>query len=104
VVFGLGLVLGALLAIGLRAAIWWFVAFAASMVYAVVIPDWVDPLYEPSAPTADAAFNVIATGILVLAPWRTLLANAIGSSSDPTTCCTTSFPTRSPTGSRTSTP
>jgi class 3 adenylate cyclase len=67
VVFGLGLMLGALLAIGLRAAIWWFAAFAASVVYAVVIPDWVDPIYSPRAPAADAAFNLIATGILVLA-------------------------------------
>jgi hypothetical protein len=61
VVFGLALVLGSLLAIGLRAAIWWFVAFAAS------VPDWVDPIYQPSDPAADAAFNLIATGILVLA-------------------------------------
>jgi hypothetical protein len=59
VVFGLGLVLGALLAIGLRAAIWRVVAFAASVVYAVVKPDWVDPIYQPKAATADAAFNLV---------------------------------------------
>jgi adenylate cyclase len=67
VVFGLSFVLGALLAIGLEAAIWWLVAFAASVVYAVVIPDWVDPIYQPSDPSADAAFNLIAQGILTLA-------------------------------------
>jgi adenylate cyclase len=67
VAFGLALVLGALLAIGLRAAIWWLAAFAASVVYAVVIPDWVDPIYQPKAATADAAFNLIANAILVLA-------------------------------------
>jgi adenylate cyclase len=67
VIFGLSLVLGSLVAIGLRAAIWWFVAFAVSVVYAVAIPDWVDPIYELSDPTGDAAFNLIAIGILTLA-------------------------------------
>ena len=65
--FGLGVVLGAMVGIGLKAAIWWFVAFVASVVYAVAIPDWVDPIYELSAPTADAAFNLVATGILTIA-------------------------------------
>jgi guanylate cyclase len=67
VIFGLALGLAALIAIGLRAAIWWTVAFAASVVYAVVIPDFVDPIYELSDPAADAAFNLVATAILVLA-------------------------------------
>ena len=41
--------------------------FAASVVYAVVIPSLVDPIYEVPDPTADAAFNLVATGVLVLA-------------------------------------
>jgi guanylate cyclase len=67
VIFGLALGLAALIAIGLRAAIWWTVAFAASVVYAISVPDWVDPIYELSDPTADAAFNLVATAVLVLA-------------------------------------
>ncbi len=67
VVFGLALGLAAMIAIGLRAAIWWTIAFAASVVYAVVISDFVDPIYELSDPAADAAFNLVATAILVLA-------------------------------------
>jgi guanylate cyclase len=67
VVFGLLLVLGSLLAISLKAAIWWFVAFTASVVYAVVIPDWIDPIYRRSDPAAAAAFNLVATGIVTLA-------------------------------------
>jgi guanylate cyclase len=67
VVFGLAFTLGALVAISLKAAIWWFVVFAASVVYAVVIPSLVDPIYEVPDPTADAAFNLVATGVLVLA-------------------------------------
>lgn len=67
VMFGLGLVLAAMIAISLKAAIWWLAAFVASVVYAVVIPDWVDPIYELSDPGADAAFNLVATGILTVA-------------------------------------
>ena len=67
VVFGLAFTLGALVAISLKAAVWWFVVFAASVVYAVVIPSLVDPIYEVPDPTAVAAFNLVATGVLVLA-------------------------------------
>ena len=67
VVFGLAFTLGALIAISLEAAIWWFVVFAASVVYAVVIPSLADPIYKVPDPTADAAFNLVATGVLVLA-------------------------------------
>lgn len=42
-------------------------AFAASAVYAVAIPEWVDPIYELPDPAADAALNLIALGILTLA-------------------------------------
>ena len=55
VVFGLAFTLGALVAISLKAATWWFVVFAASVVYAVVIPSLVDPIYKVPDPTADAA-------------------------------------------------
>lgn len=67
VIFNLGFVLASLVAIGLTAAIWWFVAFVASVVYALLIPRWVDPIYELSDPMGDAAFNVIAIGLLTLA-------------------------------------
>jgi guanylate cyclase len=67
VIYGLVLGLAALIAIGLRAAIWWTVAFAASVVYAISVPDWVDPIYELSDPAADAALNLVGTAILVLA-------------------------------------
>jgi class 3 adenylate cyclase len=67
VMFGLAFALAAMIAISLRAALWWLGAFAASVVYAVLIPHWVDPIYELSDPAADAAFNLIATGILTIA-------------------------------------
>jgi adenylate cyclase len=67
VIFGLAFALGSMIAVGLKAAMWWFVAFVASVVYAAVIPNWVDPIYELPDPTGDAAFNLIAIGILTVA-------------------------------------
>jgi adenylate cyclase len=67
VIFGLAFVLGSMIAVGLKAAMWWFVAFVASVVYAALIPNWVAPIYELPDPTGDAAFNLIAIGILTVA-------------------------------------
>jgi adenylate cyclase len=67
VMFGLAFALAAMIAISWRAALWWLGAFVASVVYAVLVPHWVEPIYELSNPAADAAFNLIGTGILTIA-------------------------------------
>ncbi len=66
VMFGLLAVLGALIAVGVRAAMWWTAAFVASVVYALLIPRFVDPIYSLADPAGQAAFNLIATGLVVL--------------------------------------
>jgi hypothetical protein len=53
VLFGLCVVLGSLVAISLKAAIWWFVAFTASVVYAAVVPGLLDPIYHLPDPATD---------------------------------------------------
>jgi adenylate cyclase len=67
VIFGLDIALAALLAIGLRAGLVWFGVFVLSVPYAVAIPHWVDPIYTLDDPTANAAFNLITTGIVTMA-------------------------------------
>jgi adenylate cyclase len=67
VIFGLDVALGALLAISLRAGLVWFGVFLLSVVYAVAIPHWVDPIYALDDPTGNAAFNLITTGIVTIA-------------------------------------
>jgi guanylate cyclase len=67
VVFGLDVALGALLAIGVWAGVGWFGVFVLSVLYAVAIPHWVDPIYTLNDPTGNAAFALIATGILTMA-------------------------------------
>ncbi len=61
--FNLLIVLAALLALGYRAASWWFAAFVGSVVYAALIHNRIDPVYEPR-PTSVAAWNLIATGAI----------------------------------------
>jgi hypothetical protein len=51
VIFGLDVALAALLAISLRAGLVWFGVFLLSVVYAVAIPDWIDPIYTLNDPT-----------------------------------------------------
>jgi adenylate cyclase len=63
VIFNLLVVLAALLALGVRAASWWFAAFVGSVVFAALIHNRIDPLYEPQ-PSSVAAFNLIATGVV----------------------------------------
>jgi adenylate cyclase len=63
VIFNLAIVLAALLALGFRAASWWFAAFVASVAYAVLIHNRIDPVYDPR-PTSVAAFNLIFLGVL----------------------------------------
>jgi adenylate cyclase len=67
VIFGLDVALGALLAIDLRAGLVWFGVFVLSVAYALVVPHWIDPIYALNDPTGNAAFNLIATGIVTMA-------------------------------------
>jgi adenylate cyclase len=66
VIFGLAIALAALLASGLRAALLWFGVFIASVIFAVVTPSAWQRYTQPD-PAADAAFNLIATAVVVLA-------------------------------------
>lgn len=66
-VYVLTLVVGALIALGMRAATWWFVAFIAAVTYSVFVPNWIDPMYLVEDPTLDAAFNLVAAGVVVFA-------------------------------------
>jgi adenylate cyclase len=66
-IFGLDVALAALLAIGLWAGVVWFGVFLLSVVYAVTVPHWVEPIYTLRDPSDNAAFSLIATGIVTAA-------------------------------------
>ena len=66
VIFGLLMVLGAMVAMDLRAAVWWFAAFVGSVAFAVAVPHWIDPTYTAADPTPLAASSIVATGVVAL--------------------------------------
>ena len=66
-IFGIIVVLGAMVAMSLRAALWWFLAFAGSVAFAVAAPHWIDPIYTRADPTPLAAFGIVSTGVACLA-------------------------------------
>jgi len=67
VLFGLVTVLAAAIILSPRATALWFTAFIASVVYAAVIPTWIDPRYIVDDPTADAVLNIAVTASLTVA-------------------------------------
>ena len=50
--FTVMVVVGALIALPRRAAFWWFIAFLAGLILAVVLPDAIDPIYDVEPGTA----------------------------------------------------
>ncbi len=67
VIFGLPITLVVLMAVSLRAALWWFGVFVVSVVYAALIPRWVDPIYELADPKGDLITNLIMAGLITIA-------------------------------------
>lgn len=67
VLFGLVIALAAAIGLSPRAAGWWFVAFLASLLYAALIPNWIDPRYIVDDPTSDAVLNITVTASLTFA-------------------------------------
>jgi guanylate cyclase len=66
-IFGLIIVLGSLLVFEMRTALAWFAVFVGSVVFSLVIPDLVDPVYTVDDPTGDVAFSVVALGVVTVA-------------------------------------
>lgn len=63
ILFGWLAVIGALMVLSLRAALLWFVAYLATLVLAVVLPELIEPIYVQEASSADIAFTIF--GVLV---------------------------------------
>jgi hypothetical protein len=90
---------GALIALSRRAGFWWFVAFLVSLVLAVVLPEWIDPIYDlEPASAVDVAASRGGAAIFVYAGMAYFVRQGIGFSRSRMTCCATSCPARSPLG------
>jgi adenylate cyclase len=65
--FAVILFVGALVALGTGAAAFWFGAFVVGVIYSVLVPNWIDAVYVNENPATDAAFNLVATGVVIFA-------------------------------------
>ncbi len=66
-VWGFVLTLGAVVTLGTRAAVAWFAIFVAMVIFSVLTPLWIAPLYHAVDPSSDAAVNLIGAGVVVFA-------------------------------------
>ncbi len=60
ILFGLLAVLGALVALSLRAAFAWFIGFLIAVAAATVLPNWIEPRYIVEGTSGEFAFNIAA--------------------------------------------
>jgi guanylate cyclase len=66
ILFGWLAVIGALMVLSLRAALLWFVAYVATLVLAVVLPELIEPIYVGEASPAGIAFTIMGVlGVFV---------------------------------------
>lgn len=65
--FGLLVALLALIVIGRRAAMFWFVMYLVQVVFSVIVAGSVDPTYRLESATAESGLNMVAVGILLMA-------------------------------------
>ena len=65
-IFGVAIVVLILILFGVRVAVWWFVAFVATVALALAVPNLVDPLYVVETPEAEIALNIVLLGFVML--------------------------------------
>lgn len=65
--WGLVSVLGAIVAIGIRAALFWFGAWIFALVATAVAPNWIEPIYEDPVRTQSAVFSLLGLTVLIFA-------------------------------------
>ena len=65
-IFGVAIVVLILILFGVRTAVWWFLAFVATVALALAVPNLVDSLYVVETPEAEIALNIVLLGFVML--------------------------------------
>jgi adenylate cyclase len=65
--WGLVSVLGAIVAVGIRSALFWFGAWIVTLVSTAVLPRWIEPLYPGPVSTETVVFSFIGLTVLIFA-------------------------------------
>lgn len=65
--WGLISVLGAIVALGIRAAVFWFGAWLVALMATAVIPTWIEPVYDQPVSTQGVVFSFVGLTVLIVA-------------------------------------
>lgn len=65
--WGLISVLGAIVAFGIRAAVFWFGAWLVALIATAVIPTWIEPVYSQPLRTESVVFSFVGLTVLIVA-------------------------------------
>lgn len=65
--WGLVSVLGAIVAFGIRSAVFWFGAWLVALIATAVLPTWVEPVYDRSVSTLGVVFSFVGLTVLIFA-------------------------------------
>ena len=65
ILFGMLTVVGALILLTVRAAVWWFAAYVATLALGVVLPEYIDPVEVGNWSTADIAFTIVGVTFFI---------------------------------------
>lgn len=66
VVLGLAFVVAAVLATGIKAALWWFAVFVGAVIYSISISGRVEPIYVLADPGPETAIELLITSMIVI--------------------------------------
>lgn len=65
--WGLVSVLGAIVALGVRAAVFWFAAWIVGLVASAVVPTWIEPIYDDPVSAQSAVISFTGLTVLIFA-------------------------------------
>ena len=65
ILFGMLTVVGALILLTVRAAVWWFAAYVATLALGVVLPEYIDPVEVGTWSAADIAFTIVGVTFFI---------------------------------------
>jgi guanylate cyclase len=67
ILFGLLVVIGALIVLSIKAAFGWFLAYLAALALAVVLPNWTEPLHQVEGTAEGLATTVVGVTVFLFA-------------------------------------
>ena len=99
ILFGLLVVIGALIVLSIKAAFLWSLAYGVTLVLAVVLPEQIEPVHVVEGSPADIASTIVGVTVFLFASMAYFVRQRDRFQKESDDCCTPSCRTRSPSGS-----